>query len=84
MSIMYVYALLQTQINCIHLFVVAENVCADGTLFLVCVFKGGATALYIAVVKGHVPVVQLLLDKGAAIEAKISVRYRYRRRPDLI
>ena len=34
---MYVYALLQTQINCIHLFVV-ENVCADGTLFLVYVF----------------------------------------------
>ena len=72
---MYVYALLQTQINCIHLFVVAEN----GYAFsCVCLFKKrGATALHIAAEEGHVPVVQLLLDKGAAIKAKENVRYRY-------
>ena len=51
----------------------------------VCLYeKGGANALHIAAMEGHVPVVQLLLDKGAAVEAKISVRYRYRRRPNLL
>ena len=44
----------------------------------VCLYlKDGATALYIAAEKGHVPVVQLLLDKGAAIEVKNDVGYRY-------
>ena len=36
--------------------------------------KHRATALHIAAEEGHVLVVQLLLDKGAAIEAKFNVR----------
>ena len=38
--------------------------------------KGGATALYIAAQEGHVPVLQFLLDKGAAIETETNVRKR--------
>ena len=35
--------------------------------------QGGATAFYIAAQEGHVSALQLLLDKGAAIETKRNV-----------
>ena len=34
--------------------------------------KGGATALYIASQEGHLPALWLLMDTGAAIEAKVG------------
>ena len=48
-------------------------------------WKGGATALYFAAEGGHVPVVQLLLDKGAAMEVKNKVIHKSTwRRPNLM
>ena len=45
--------------------------------------KGGATSLNIAAQEGHVPVLQFLLDKGAAIETKNTVRKTEKRDVDL-
>ena len=39
----------------------------------VCLRSGGCTALFIAAAEGYLPILQRLLDKGAAIEAKTNV-----------
>ena len=41
--------------------------------FMYIFLKGGATALYIASQEGHLPALWLLMDTGAAIEAKDEV-----------